>query len=160
TTRWKAFAVTVPFVPGVHASGWTTSTAFIGETMCASTCSFAHPGWPNSQGSRWALVKPHSVICFAAHSAAALWFGGPVSRGPYTSVRKCIVRMICECDDSSWRILSLILGSVFDCASGKAAASATSKATENVRYFMTPHYMRRDGSHCLLRVSHRPSVIF
>jgi lipopolysaccharide export system protein LptA len=33
-------------------------------------------------GSRCAFSSPQAVICFTAQSAAALWFGEPVSRGP------------------------------------------------------------------------------
>src|SRR4029078_5637862 len=51
--------------------------------------------------------------------------------------------MNCEWWASSFRILSLIEGSMADCASGTAATSAVRRATANVRYFITPHYMRR-----------------
>ena len=77
-----ASAMTVPFVEGVQARTSPTSESFTGDTMNPENRSFSHPGRPKSQGSRWPLVKPHSVICLTAHSAAALWFGEPVKRGP------------------------------------------------------------------------------
>ncbi len=77
---------TAPFVPGVHARTSPTRESFTGETMNPEKRSLSHPGWPKSQGSRCAFSKPHEVVCFITHSAAALWLGEPVRRGPYTSV--------------------------------------------------------------------------
>src|SRR5215472_62336 len=88
----------------------------MGETTYPLARSFIHPGWPKFQGSRWAFSKRQAVICWMAQLAAALWLGDPVRRGPYTSVRKCIVRMIWEWSFSSWRIFLLISGSAADWA--------------------------------------------
>src|SRR5687768_16365103 len=77
-----AFACTAPFVLGVHASTSHTRGSFTGEMRCADSRSLAQPGCLKSHGSRWAFSSPHAVICFTAHSAAALWLGEPVKRGP------------------------------------------------------------------------------
>src|SRR5256885_12211750 len=44
--------------------------------------------------------------------------------------------MICECEASSLRILSLIEGSSFACAIGSAAATATTPPARNSLYFI------------------------
>jgi hypothetical protein len=49
---------------------------------------------------------PHAVICLTAQSAAFLWFGDPVKRGPYTSVNMCMVFMICDRCIASSRIFA------------------------------------------------------
>src|SRR5687768_9079271 len=90
-TMWTADAVTVPLVEGVQASTSPTRLSFTGATMWPEKRSLSQPlrGVPSvltkGNGSRRPLVNPHAVICLTAHSAAALWLGDPVSRGPYTS---------------------------------------------------------------------------
>src|SRR5215475_6906002 len=88
----------------------------MGETTYPLARSFIHPGWPKFHGSRCAFSNPQAAISWMAQLAAALWLGEPVRRGPYTSVRKCMVRMIAEWSFSSWRIFLLISGSAADCA--------------------------------------------
>src|SRR6185295_15027224 len=100
-------AITGPFVPGVHARTSHESVSLTGETMNPDKRSFAQPGCPQSHGSRCPFSNPHAVICLIAHSPAAFRFGEPGQRGPYTSVRKCIVGMICELSVASFRIFAL-----------------------------------------------------
>src|SRR4029453_7163217 len=72
--------------------------------MAPHAKSLVHPGCPQSHGSRCAFFIPQDSIVLTDHSPAAFRFGVPVTRGPYTSVRKCSVRMTCEWLSPSSRI--------------------------------------------------------
>ncbi|PYT45414.1 MAG: hypothetical protein DMG45_01720 [Acidobacteria bacterium] len=80
-------AVTIPFVLGVHASGFTISCPWNGVTASAKSSMFSQPGtglaalggW-KVHGSRCAFVSPHDVIVLTAQSSAAFKFGVPVTR--------------------------------------------------------------------------------
>ena len=74
-------AVTVPFVPGVHACGSPMSGCTCGSIMCALKRTSDQP-LPNGQRSWWALASPHSPNFFIAHSPACRIAGAPVRRGP------------------------------------------------------------------------------
>src|SRR4029453_12233461 len=78
------------------------------------------------------------VVSLTTQSCAALRLGDPVSRGPYTSVRKWSVRMICELSVASRRIFQLMSRSIFSCADGAvidsdARANARTKDVERMR---------------------------
>src|SRR5438876_921263 len=80
-------AVTIPFVLGVHASGFTISCPWNGVMASAKSSMFSQPGtglaalggW-KVHGSRCACVSPHDVIVLTAQSSAAFKFGLPVTR--------------------------------------------------------------------------------
>ncbi len=102
--------------------------------MAPHASSFAHPGWPKAHGSRRPFVSPQPSIVFTAHSPAALRLGEPVTRGPYTSARKCSVRMTCDLFMPSSRMRALrspLMRS--SAAKGSVAAAQNSSATASVR---------------------------
>src|SRR3954463_13512047 len=112
----------IPFVPGVQASASRTSESCTGDVIAPQAISLVHPGWPKSHDSRCAFFIPQLSIVLTDHSPAALRLGEPVSRGPYTSVRKCSVRISWECCMPSSRMREL--RSVLMCSS---AAGTTAK---------------------------------
>ena len=72
---------TGPFVPAVQAFGSATSGKDIGATTWAEQRSKLQPR-PNGQLSRWAFARPQVSSCCRAQSAAFLYCGEPVRRGP------------------------------------------------------------------------------
>jgi len=132
-----ALAWTIPFVPGVHATTSSTSESFTGEVIAPHARSFVHPGWPKFHGSRCPFFMPQSAIVLTAHSPAAFRLGEPVTRGPYTSVRKCSVRITCDRFIPSSRIRELTSESIrSSAANGRTAAALNNMATAPVLNFM------------------------
>src|SRR5262245_33359075 len=105
--------------------------------MCAEKRSLAQPSLPQFHGERWPFVSPHDSIAATAHSPAALKFGDPVRRGPYTSARKCTLRRICERALASSRMRVRTSSSLPVCAPSLAATRISANhVTQRARHLM------------------------
>ena len=74
--------LTVPLVDGDHGTASNFRLALTGDVMNPVARPGSQPTPRQVNGSRCALTMPQLVIVFTAHSAAALWFGEPIGRGP------------------------------------------------------------------------------
>ena len=74
--------LTVPLVDGDHGTASNFRLALTGEVMKPVARPGSQPMPRQVNGSRCALAMPQLVIVFTAQSAAALWFGDPIGRGP------------------------------------------------------------------------------
>src|SRR6266403_3086071 len=144
-------AVTIPFVLGVHANGFTISCPRKGVTASAKSSLFSQPGtgvaalggW-KAQGSRCAFANPHDVMVLTAQSSAAFKFGVPVTRGPNTSATSWMIHIILELFVSSARICAYISESAGACA-GSGIAASSKKHNTHAHSFATvpPRILRK-----------------
>ena len=119
---------TLPPVPAVHAFGIATSGNVTGATTCAELRSKLQPR-PNSKLSRCAFARPQPSSCLRAHSAASLYCGEPLRRGPCTSVSCAAVSITCERRKPSSRILPIAAQSRFSRRRKEATRSARRAAS-------------------------------
>ena len=132
-------AVTIPFVLGVHASGFTISCPWNGVTASAKSSMFSQPGTGVAalggrkvHGSRCAFASPHDVIVLTAQSSAAFKFVVPVRRGPYTSAISWMIHMILELLVSSAQISAYI-------SESPGASAGSGMATRSTKHTTHPH---------------------
>ena len=96
---------------------------------------------PTARGGR--SSAPTTPSCSTAHSPAAFRFGDPVTRGPYTSVKKCSVRMICECAFASCRIAAVTSAS-WDWRAETGASSPITADAATKRLSIIPYPVTRE----------------
>src|SRR4029453_17239467 len=116
----------VPFVPAVQAFGIAIRGKVTGATTWAELRSKLQPR-PNSKLSRCAFARPQVSSCLRAQSAASLYCGEPLRRGPWTSVSCAAVSITWDLRKPSSRMRPIVAQSRFSVADAGAAASTASR---------------------------------
>ena len=110
---------------------------------------------PNGQLSRWAFARPHVSSCCRAQSAACLYCGEPVSRGPWTSVSCPAVSITCERRKPSSRMRPIAAQSSFSSANAGASGGAREgegQDESSTRFSWSPPRLRVGPSRWAARI--------